>query len=137
MVFALRNCNPRFERRIPFGQLCRLFLHLSVLVMNLGIKAFEYSIFLNHQFIRFLGSLLCLDKLPFSLLLLSNVRHHRDRTTTRGPDGGECEAIARPACGPQNSCPMDCADSRPVRPLGRPHPWAVITVDSQISQKVW
>src|SRR5262245_19203314 len=26
---------------------------------------------------------------------------------------------------------------RPVRPLGRPHPWAVITVDSQISQKVW
>src|SRR5262245_19203313 len=93
MVFALRNCNPRFERRIPFGQLCRLFLHLSVLVMNLGIKAFEYSIFLNHQFIRFLGSLLCLDKLPFSLLLLSNVRHHRDRTTPRGPTA----ANARPS----------------------------------------
>ena len=38
--------NPRFESCIPFRKLCRLFLHLSVLVLDLGIKAFEYSILL-------------------------------------------------------------------------------------------
>ena len=88
--------DPRFERCIPFGKLCRLFLHLSVLVLDLGIEAFEYSILLDHELVRFLGSLLCLDKLPFSLLLLGDIRHHRDRAAAPRPDGGGCEAIARP-----------------------------------------
>jgi hypothetical protein len=39
--------HPRFQGCIPFGKLCRLFLHLPVLVLELGIKAFEDSILLS------------------------------------------------------------------------------------------
>src|SRR5262249_21028786 len=100
------------------------------------IKAFEYSVLLNHQLVGFLGSLLCLDKLPFSLLLLRDVRHHRDGATARGPTA----ANAKPS--PVRRVVLKTPTRRIAQALdafgdqGIHVTCAVITVDSQISQEI-
>ena len=59
-------------------------------------------------------------KIALGLLLLGDVRHHRDRATARHAAARECDTTGRRACGPRSSCPKGCAGSpRASRPAHR------------------
>jgi hypothetical protein len=64
-------CYPCLEPRIPFGDLRRLLLQLSILVPDFAVQGFERAVLFGDELVRLLRAACRLEEIALGRLLLS------------------------------------------------------------------